>query len=216
MSATVTLPCKPRTATGKSAARRLRKEGQIPVILYGGEQGATALSMESRVLIDFLRHHPRNTIADLDVEGTTRTAVIKDLTVHPVSHRMIHLDLLEISADRPITLDIPIVVTGEDPIGVRHGGVLQVVRDRLRVRCLPGEVPESIEVDLSSMDADEALTVADLKIAVKIIAPPDTVLFKVLSPRVAAAAMAALEASITEEAKVEGEGDEEAKEETEA
>jgi len=210
MSATVTLTCESRTATGKSAARRLRQEGQIPVILYGGDQGATPLSVPTRELIDFLRRNPRNTVAALEVDGTTRTAVIKELSVHPVSRRMLHLDFLEIAADRPITLEVPLVVTGQDPVGVRHGGILQVVRDRVRVRCLPGDLPEAINVDLTELDTEQSLTVAELDTGVTILAPVDTVLFKIVAPRVETAVVAEGEEGEGEEG--EGEGEEAAEE----
>lgn len=205
MSATVTLTCESRTATGKSAARRLRKEGQIPAILYGGDTDATPLSVGTRDLIDFLRHHPRNTVAALEVDGVTRTAVIKELTIHPVSRRMLHLDLLEISADRPITLEVPLAVTGQDPAGVRHGGILQVVRDRVRVRCLPGDLPEAIEVDLTELDLEQSITVAELHTGVSILVPPDTVLFKIVAARIEKAVVAEGEEGEGEEGEAEGE-----------
>ncbi len=205
MSATVTLTCESRTATGKSAARRLRKEGQIPVILYGGNQGATPLSVGTRDLINFLRRHPRNTVAALEVDGATRKAIIKELKIHPVSRRMLHLDFLEIVADRPITLEVPLVVTGQDPAGVRHGGILQVVRDRVRVRCLPGDLPEQIDVDLTELDSEQILTVAELNTSVSILAPPDTVLFKIVAPRIETAVVAEGEEGEGEEGEGEGE-----------
>jgi len=209
MSATVTLTCESRTATGKSAARRLRKEGQTPAILYGDDHGATPLSVGTRELIDFLRRNPRNTVAALEVDGTTRTAVIKELTIHPVSRRMLHLDFLEIAADRPITLEVPLQATGQDPVGVRHGGILQVVRDRVRVRCLPADLPESIDVDLSNLDAEQSITVAELDTSVTILAPQDTVLFKIVAPRIETVV-------VTEGEEGEGEGEAEGEEAAEA
>jgi len=205
MSATVSLTCESRTATGKSAARRLRQEGQTPAVLYGGDQGSTPLSLPTRELIDFLRRHPRNTVAALELDGTTRTAVIKELSIHPVSRRMLHLDLLEIAADRPITLEVPLVVTGQDPVGVRHGGILQVVRDRVRVRCLPGDLPEAINVDLTELDSEQSLTVAELDTGVTILAPQDTVLFKIVAPRVETEVVAEGEEGEGEEGEGEGE-----------
>jgi len=213
MSATVALPCESRTATGKSAAHRLRQGRQIPAILYGGNQGATPLSVGTRDLINFLRLHPRNTIAELQFDGATRTAVIKELSVHPVSRRMLHLDFLEITADRPITLEVPLVITGQDPVGVRHGGILQVVRDRVRVRCLPGDLPEAIDVNLSELDTEQSLTVAELATSVTILAPADTVLFKIVAPRVETAVVAGGEEGEGEEGEgEEGEGEEAAEE----
>ncbi len=205
MSATVTLTCESRTDTGKSAARRLRREGQIPAILYGGDRSATPLSVGTRDLIDFLRHHPRNTVAALEVDGTTRSAVIKELSVHPVTRRMLHLDFLEIVADRPITLEVPLVATGQDPAGVRHGGILQVVRDRVRVRCLPGDLPEAIEVNLTDLDIDQTFTVADLDTSVSVLAPQETVLFKIVAPRIEKAIVAEGEEGEGEEGEAAGE-----------
>lgn len=211
MPATVALPCESRPTIGKSAARRMRKEGQLPAILYGGNHAATPLAVPTRDLVAFLHNHPRNTVVELQIDGATRKAVIKELTIHPVKRQVVHLDLLEIADDRPITLEIPLVVISDDPIGVRHGGVLQVVRDRVRVRCLPGELPERVDIDLTNLDSEESFTVADLTINVKVLEPSDTVLFKILSPRLIARGVAKAEgagvAKAEGEAGAEGEGE---------
>ncbi|RMF87447.1 MAG: 50S ribosomal protein L25 [Nitrospirae bacterium] len=207
MSATVPLPCEPRTATGKSAARRLRREGRLPAVLYGGGGPATPLAVPVRELVNLLKHHPRNVRLELELEGGRRQAVIKALDVHPVTRRPLHVDLLEVAEDRPVTLEVPLRIVGQDPIGVRHGGILQVVRDRVKVRCLPAELPEAIEVDLAELDSGQAFTVGELTTPVAVLAPPETVLFKILAPRIsktpAAAAAAAAAPAATAEAGAE-------------
>jgi large subunit ribosomal protein L25 len=200
MSATVTFDCQPRTACGKSANLSLRKEGRIPGVLYGGGGEATPLSLVSKELADHLRHHSRNTVISVVVDGTAHPAVIKDRDIHPVSRRLRHVDFLHLDEERPVTLYAPLVIEGEDPIGVRHGGILQVVRDRVKLSCLPSRIPEAITVDLSGLDADQSFTAADLQTDLDLLIPPDTVLYKILSPRVAAAHAVEGEAPAGEEA----------------
>lgn len=208
MSATITFTSQPRTACGKSATLALRKEGRVPGVLYGGGVSAKPLSFVAKELTDHLRRHSRNTVVHVVVDGTAHMAVIKDLDIHPVSRKLRHVDLLELHAERQVTVYAPLVLVAGDPIGVRHGGILQVVRDRVKVSCLPAQIPEAITVDLSGLDADQSFTAAELKTDLNLLMPPDTVLYKILSPRVAAARAAGAEAAAageepTEEAATE-------------
>jgi len=208
MSATITFTSQPRTACGKSATLALRKEGRVPGVLYGGGVSAKPLSFVAKEVTDHLRRHSRNTVVHVVVDGTAHMAVIKDLDIHPVSRKLRHVDLLELHAERPVTVYAPLVLVAGDPIGVRHGGILQVVRDRVKVSCLPAQIPEAITVDLSGLDADQSFTAAELKTDLNLLMPPDTVLYKILSPRVAAARAAGAEAAAageepTEEAATE-------------
>jgi large subunit ribosomal protein L25 len=189
MSATTTLTSQPRTAYGKTATRALRKQGRIPAVLYGGGSAATLLSFTAKDVADHLRHHSRNAVIDVVVDGATHKAVIKDLDIHPVSRRLRHVDLLELHEDRRVVLYVPLHIAGGDPIGVRQGGILQVVRDRVKLSCLPSQIPEAIVVDLSALDTDQTFTAAELPIdSSNLLTPVDTVLFKIVSPRVGAAA----------------------------
>ncbi|MGD2063679.1 MAG: 50S ribosomal protein L25 [Nitrospirota bacterium] len=202
MSAAATLDSQPRTAHGKSATLTLRKAGRIPAVLYGGGSPATLLSFAAKDVTDHLRHHSRNAVIDVMVNGTARRAVIKDLDIHPVSRRLRHVDLLELHEDRRVVIDVPLQIEGGDPVGVRQGGILQVVRDRVKLSCAPSQIPEAIPVNLSALDAGQTFTAAELPIDVTdLLIPADTVLFKIVSPRVGVAAAAAGEE--------EGEGEEE-------
>lgn len=208
MSATITFTSQPRTACGKSATLALRKEGRVPGVLYGGGVSAKPLSFVAKEMTDHLRRHSRNTVVNVVVDGTAHMAVIKDLDIHPVTRKLRHVDMLELHEERPVTVYAPLVMVAGDPIGVRHGGVLQVVRDRVKVSCLPAQIPEAITVDLSDLDADQSFTAAELKTDLNLLMPPDTVLYKILSPRVAAARAAGAEAAAageepTEEAATE-------------
>jgi|GEM_PF-6361896 len=208
MSATITFTSQPRTACGKSATLALRKEGRVPGVLYGGGVSAKPLSFVAKEMTDHLRRHSRNTVVNVVVDGTAHMAVIKDLDIHPVTRKLRHVDMLELHEERPVTVYAPLVMVAGDPIGVRHGGVLQVVRDRVKVSCLPAQIPEAITVDLSDLDADQSFTAAELKTDLNLLMPSDTVLYKILSPRVAAARAAGAEEAAggeepTEEAAAE-------------
>ena len=189
MSANTTLTSQPRTACGKSATRSLRKQGRIPAVLYGGGATATLLSLASKDVADHLRQHSRNAVIDVVVDGATHKAVIKDLDIHPVNRRLRHVDLLELHEDRRVVLYVPLRIEGGDPIGVRQGGILQIVRDRVKLSCQPSQIPEAIVVDLSGLQSDQSFTAAELPIDVSnLITPTDTVLFKIVAPRVGAVA----------------------------
>jgi large subunit ribosomal protein L25 len=189
MSANTTLTSQPRTACGKSATLALRKQGRIPAVLYGGGSTATLLSLTAKDVADHLRHHSRNAVIDVVVDGATHKAVIKDLDIHPVDRRLRHVDLLELHEDRRVILYVPLRIEGGDPIGVRQGGILQIVRDRVKLSCQPSQIPEAIGVDLSGLEAEQSFTAAELPIDVStLVTPADTVLFKIVAPRVGAVA----------------------------
>jgi len=212
MSATITFTSQPRTACGKSASLALRKEGRVPGVLYGGGANAKPLSFVAKELTDHLRRHSRNTVVSVVVDGTAHIAVIKDVDIHPVSRKLRHVDLLELHEERPVTLFAPLAIEGGEPIGVRLGGILQVVRDRVKLSCIPSQIPEAIVVDLSDLDADQSFTVGDLKTDLNVLMPLDTVLYKIISPRVAAAMAAKAEEAGGAEPSAEP-GEEAAKEE---
>jgi large subunit ribosomal protein L25 len=204
MSANTTLTSQPRTACGKSATRALRKQGRIPAVLYGGGSTATLLSLAAKDVADHLRHHSRNAVVDVVVDGAARKAVIKDLDIHPVDRRLRHVDLLELHEDRRVILDVPLRIEGGDPVGVRQGGILQIVRDRVKLSCQPSQIPEAIAVDLSALESDQSFTAAELPIDVSnLLIPEDIVLFKIVAPRVGAVAGAETTEEGGEEAPAE-------------
>lgn len=199
-----------RTTTGNGPARVLRREGRVPAILYGPKTDSIMLSVSARDLEQILKtHNVGQVFLNLQIqngENIKKTAMFKELQIHPVSGDFLHIDFYEISMDRKVRVNVPIVTTGKS-VGVELGGMLQVVRREVEVLCLPQAVPESIEVDISDLDMGDAIHVEELPLpeGVEIPAEVNFTVITVLSPKVEA----------EEEEEEEVEGAEEAAEEAE-
>jgi large subunit ribosomal protein L25 len=158
-----------RKKTGKEAAAKTRQGGGIPAVLYGGDGAATvALTVNDAVLQKLLRGAGnRLSLLALAVQDETgnvkETAIIKTIQRHPVSEQITHIDFMRVNMKKPLTLEVPIVITGSSP-GVKAGGVLQQTIRHVKVRCLPSAIPEKIEVDISTLEIGNVLAARDLKL----------------------------------------------------
>lgn len=162
----IELKSKIRTTTGNGPARRLRMSGKIPAVLYGPKTEPVLLSVnKSDLELVFKKGGIGQVILNLVIqkngETLTRPAMIKELQTHPVSRNFIHVDFYEIKMDRKITAKIPVVTTGKAK-GVELGGFIQIIRRELEVQCLPLEVPESIEIDISDLDIGDSIHVGKI------------------------------------------------------
>jgi len=157
-----------RDGTGKQAAKRLRREGGVPGILYGGA-APEAVIVDPRAVLRIIHGHEGTTQlltlkADGGGRGATRMAVIRELQFDPVSEKLLHVDLQEVSADRPITVRVAVHPVGE-AVGVKdQQGILNLVLHELDVSCLPGQIPERIDADVAALHIGEVLTVGDLRV----------------------------------------------------
>ena len=164
----IEIKTKTRTKTGNGPARRLRMSGQIPAVLYGPKTETVLLSVnKSDLELLFKKGGIGQVVLNLVIqkngETTTRPAMIKELQTHPVSRNFIHIDFYEIKMDQKITAKIPVVTTGIAK-GIELGGVLQIIRRELEVECLPLEVPESIEIDISDLDVGDSIHVGKIRL----------------------------------------------------
>ena len=164
----IEIKTKIRTKTGNGPARRLRMSGQIPAVLYGPKTETVLLSVnKSDLELLFKKGGIGQVVLNLVIqkngETTTRPAMIKELQTHPVSRNFIHIDFYEIKMDQKITAKIPVVTTGIAK-GIELGGVLQIIRRELEVECLPLEVPESIEIDISDLDIGDSIHVGKIRL----------------------------------------------------
>jgi len=208
----IDLKTKVRNFTGNGPARELRRQGQIPAVLYGPGKETVSLSIDVHAFEKILKtrqisHLLLNLIIQ-NGEESKRTAMIKELQKHPVSQAYLHVDFYEISMDRKIRVNVPVITTGK-AVGVEHGGVLQVVRRELEVLCLPNQIPASFEVDISNLDIGDAIHVEDIPRTEGVEVPADVnfTVITVLSPKKEAAAEEAEE--VAEEAEGEAAEDEE-------
>lgn len=159
-----TLKAEPRTRTGKGSARAARREGKIPAVVYSHFGEPMAISVDPTVLRKAVKDsdHRFNTVLTLEVDGTgAKTALLKDWQVDPVSRQLLHADFLEIKLDEKLEAAVPLVLKGQ-PVGVVDGGVLTQVRREVEVRCLPKDIPVSIEVDVSELGINDSLHIDEI------------------------------------------------------
>ncbi len=182
-----------RTGSGKGLARRLRSQGKIPAVFYGGGADSVPISVSSRDLLKLLKEAEENVFVKLMIEGSGERAeklsVIKDIQIDPASRKLFHADFCEVSMDHKMTFDVSLHFTGT-PVGMQDGGeMLQLKRD-VRVSCLPGLLPQFIEVDVTDLKIGDSLKVADLKVAegIMMVDSEETAVVTVMAPRVAEAA----------------------------
>lgn len=161
------LTIKRREGTGKSVVRKLRRAGVVPAILYGGK-APQPITVDPRAVLRIIHGHEGSTQLlslkyDGDGDGAGVMAIIRDMQFDPVSDALLHVDLQEVSADRAITVRVAVHPVGE-AVGVRETkGILNLVMHEVEVSCLPTNIPERIDADVSSLAIGDVLTVADLR-----------------------------------------------------
>ena len=184
MADNVDLQAKPREERGKNAARRLRASGMLPAVLYGdGDGSSTALAVPDRVVDYTLQHLGDNALYDIDLGAGGSTARIVDVQRDPVTGRLIHVDFAPVDMQQRIEVTVPLHVVGEAP-GTDEGGVLQQVAYEVRIESLPGDIPQELTLDVSTLGMNENLTLADLTLpdGVTLITEPEEVAATVTAP----------------------------------
>lgn len=203
-----------RLKSGKGAARQTRRAGRIPAVLYSA--GASELlTLDPRQIIRLLRHggHGQNALIHLTITNApgpgpgnirpTRTAILRDFQADPVDGTLLHADLFEIALDRPIRLKVPLERVGEQPVGVKDGGVLQHHMREVEVEGLPETIPDTIPVDASRLTIGQAIHVKDLASpqGVTVLSPAHLQVLAVIAPISEAKLEQLLTATPTAEAK---------------
>src|SRR5581483_6207610 len=157
------LEAKPRESSGKNVARRLRKSGQVPGVVYGAKRDPMTVSVDpkqvSRILHSASAH---NTIFELALDGERTKAMIVDWQYEPIKGSLLHVDLKRIAMDQKLTVEVPIVMKGEAAGVKQQGGILEQVLREVEIECLPQDIPSSIEADVSELVFGKVLRVADL------------------------------------------------------
>lgn len=176
-----------RETTGKGPNRRRRQAGRIPAVLYGHSSGNLPLEVDPKEIFKILHSHSgENTIFELNIPGRDKVnCLIKEYQLEPISHELLHADFYEVAMDETLEVDVPLITHGES-YGVKtEGGLLDIVHRELRVECLPGDIPESIVVDVTNMKIGDLFRVKDLQISdkIKILEDPETVIITVEHPR---------------------------------
>jgi large subunit ribosomal protein L25 len=174
-----------REAAGSRAARRLRRAGSVPGVLYGGGEDPVSFQVDARLLRQTLSH--AGAVLDLSVDGAGATpVVVKELTRHPVTGETIHVDLLRVRLDRAISATVILDLVGaEDAPGVKEGGVLEQVTRELTIEALPGDIPDAIHHDVSGVHIGDTITLEAVTAprGVTLTDDPETVVATVTPPR---------------------------------
>jgi large subunit ribosomal protein L25 len=183
--AEVKLKAEPRTETGKGPARRTRAAGRVPAVLYGPAADPQRLDVDARELWHVLNTDAgMNVLVNLQVDGETHLALPREIQRDIVKGTVLHVDFLRIRRDVAIQVDVPIHLVGES-VGVKEGGVTEHHLWELRVETLPGNVPESIEADVTELNVGDSLHVTDLPIpeGVTVLTADDETIVSIVPPQ---------------------------------
>jgi large subunit ribosomal protein L25 len=186
----LTLEGKVRGTRGKEIAKKIRRAGEIPAVIYGAEKEPVSLSLNAREFGNLTKKsHGDKVLIPVTLDnGTVEKVFIKSIQRDPVSLSPIHVDLLRVDMTHKITLAVRVVAVGGTPEGVRAGGILEHIQHEVRVHCLPDNVPAHIEVDLSSLQEDHSVHVRELPAlaGVEYVDDPAQVVFTIVSKNRAA------------------------------
>lgn len=217
MSGNTTMTAEPRDRAGKGAARATRRSGRVPAVIYGDHKDPILVSVEPVELMRHL-HKPGffSMLMDLNVAGDHHRVLPRDVQFHPVTDAPLHVDFMRIGKGTRITVMIPVQVENEDKCkGLKRGGVLNIVRHEVEVRCDPENIPDVITLSLEGLDIGDAMRISDAGLPADVkptITDRDFVLVTIAAPTVvkdeAAEAQAEAEAEDGEEGDDEEGGEE--------
>jgi large subunit ribosomal protein L25 len=172
-----------REEKGKGHAAKLRRDGLLPCVLYGSEIDAVPMSVKTAELDRIIKEGGPNALIKVKLNANEYITLVREIQSHPVTKEYLHADLQRISMKEKLQTLVPLRIVGEAP-GVNKGGILDQMHREVEVECQPTDIPEYIEVDISSLGFGESLTVAELSVGsgVEIITDPDAVVVSVVAP----------------------------------
>ena len=204
----------PRTSLGKKDARNLRNAGQVPCVLYGGEDNLHFYAHENVFRNLVFTNHVY--LINLEIGDIKRQAIVKDIQMHPVSEKVLHIDFQEVSTDKPVTIGLPVIISGSS-VGIKAGGKLRHRKRYVKVKGLTKHLPDSLELDITDLEIGQSILASDLSYEnLEILEPSYALIVGVVSSRVAAKSMEEEEAEAAAEEEAgageEAEASEEEKE----
>jgi large subunit ribosomal protein L25 len=180
-----TIKAEKRDVFGKNASRRLRRLDRIPAVLYGEKTASIPLVLDKKDVIMILKSDSgENTIFKVAFDSKAQDAMFKDLQINPVTDELVHADLIHISMDKALRVNVPVELQG-DPVGVKtEGGFVDFMAREVEIECLPKDIPEQILIDISALHLHESLKVSDIVApeGVKLISDPATVVVLIAVP----------------------------------
>jgi large subunit ribosomal protein L25 len=200
-----TLEAVKRDGRGKNEANRLRAAGRIPAVVYGTRKdgqdaGATAVTVDPKAVLRILHSESgANTLINLKVDGAEARVMVKEYQLDPITHQLLHADFYQLAMDKAITVTVPVLVIGE-PRGVKQqGGLLDFVTREIDLQCLPTDIPEHLDVDVSELMLNQSIRVRDLaqNPKWKAVTDGETMIVHVVMPKAEESAAATAEAAAT-------------------
>ena len=157
------LEAQPRQAGTKNDAKRVRRDGKIPAVVYGAGKDSLSISVDPRVVTRILNSETgHNTIFDLTMGGEKTKAMIVDWQYEPIKGRLLHIDLKRIALDKVLTVSVPIFLVGEAAGVKQEGGIMEQMLREVEVECLPADIPSHIDADVAHLTFGKVLRVSDL------------------------------------------------------
>ena len=188
-----------RNTIGKNEARRTRREGKVPAVVYGaasegGSRDAVSISVDPKSLLKILHSEAgANTLISLKLDGTDTKVLVKDFQLDPITHQVLHADFYRVAMDRMIEVTIPILIKGEAKGVKLQGGLLEFIRRDVQIECLPADIPEHIDVDVAELMVGQGIRLRDVATNPKWqpVTDGETMLVHVILPKAEESAAAA-------------------------
>ncbi len=160
-----TLKAEKREGRGKNEARRLRAGGRIPAVVYGAEKGkAVEIAVDPKSLLRILHSESGvNTLIGLQLDGGDTRVLVKEYQLDPIGHKLLHADFYQVAMDKALIVTVPVVLKGEAKGVKQQGGIVDFVHREIEIEVLPGDIPESITVDITELMMNQGLRVRDLQ-----------------------------------------------------
>ncbi len=216
MAIQISVTAEVRNTTGKGAARKVRREGKIPAVLYGAKQAPVSLTLNPKDMAAILHSDAgHNSIFELSLDGHKTAAMIVDWQRNPIKGNLLHVDLKRIAMDQRMRVKVPVQAQGEAAGVKQQGGILELVTREVELECLPGAIPEHLTIDVSGLMIGQNFRVADLQVPadVKVTSDPDRVIAHVIAVKETvaaepAAATTPAEPEVAKKGKAESETEE--------
>lgn len=173
-----------RTVAGKGEARRIRAQGNIPAVAYGKSRAPQSLVVSPKEVLGVLKsEHGQNSVLEMKLEGANFLAMIKEYSYHPVTRKLLHVDFVEVKENEPVSVEVPLIVSGK-AAGVAAGGVLRQVYRTVPVSAKPGSIPLAINHDITELALGESLPAGSLQLpeGVKVLLPTDLTVVTIVAP----------------------------------
>jgi large subunit ribosomal protein L25 len=203
-----------REGVGKEKAKKLRAKGLIPAIFYGPKSQTISLVIDSKELAKALQTEAgENVLIDLDIrkgaQSDRKVVMLKDIQIDPLQRKTLHTDFYEVTMDEMVIVEVPVHLMGK-PEGTKMGGILEQVRRVIQIQCFPGDIPKSIDIDVSPLKIGDSIHVQDIKVEkAKIISDTNFTIATVVPPVVEEKVVEAVAPEVAEGAEVKEKEEEE-------